>query len=186
MAIDLNRLDSIRDYDKAIEALEAYTEELVTEFINAPEGQTYLATYPAAQASIGGWIDSLLHFAYAYESVTLPHMTKRIVDTIVTQLFPEKISLIAPEDADTAIPELIAFWEFLKRSYKHPQADRIISFLKQIQPKFKGMMSDPSNFGIAKSFVSAGTNAGFDKKESKPFKHSTIRTFKRPILFHLD
>jgi hypothetical protein len=162
MAINLNRLDAIRDYDEAIDALEDYIEELVTEFTQSPEGQAYLEAHSDAQESVGSWIDSLLHFGYAYESVTLPHMTKQTVDAIVTRLFPSKITLMDDSDADATIPELIAFWEFLKRSYKHPQATRILTFLKEIQPKFKGIMTDPKNFGMAKSFVTAGMTAGFD------------------------
>lgn len=170
MAINLNRLDAIRDYDQAIDALEDYTEELVTEFLQAPEGQEYLEAHPEAQASVGSWIDSLLHFGYAYESATLPHMTKQTVEAIVTRLFPSKITLIDAKDAESAIPELIAFWEFLQRSYKHPQATRILTFLKQIQPKFKGIMTDPNNFGVAKSFVTAGMNAGFDMTTEEGLK----------------
>lgn len=170
MAIDLNRLDAIRDYDQAIDALEDYTEELVNEFIQSPEGQAYLEAHPEAQESVGGWIDSLLHFGYAYESVTLPHMSKQTIEAIVTGLFPQKITLLDDADADITIPELIAFWEFLKRSYKHPQATRILTFLKKIQPKFKGIMIDPKNFGIAKSFVTSGMNAGFDMTTEEGLK----------------
>lgn len=181
MAMNLNRLDSIRDYDAEIEALEDYTEELVTEFINAPEGQAYLAANPSAQASVGSWIDSLLHFGYVYESVTLPHMTKQSVEVIVTRLFPEKISLVNEDDADIAIPELMAFWEFLKRSYNHPQATRILTFLRQIQPKFKGIMNDPNNFGIAKSFFAAGTSAGFDMTTEEGLKAFQAQYNQNPI-----
>lgn len=89
-------------------------------------------------------------------------MTKNDVEAIVTELFPRKVSLPDPEDANTTIPELTAFWQFLKREYKHPNASKILSFLKKIQPKFKQLMTDSSKFGIAKSFLSAGMAAGFD------------------------
>lgn len=162
MTVNLHQLDQIQDYDQAIAALEEFVEELVLEFVPSIEGQTYLQSYPVMEEYVGSWIDHLLYFGYAYESVTLPQMTLKNVDVIVGQLFPRKISLLDPTEADTAIPELMAFWQFLKREYQHPQAHKIIKFLKQIQPKFSRLMNDSSNFGIAKSFLMSGMAAGFD------------------------
>ncbi|NJP10632.1 MAG: plasmid pRiA4b ORF-3 family protein [Leptolyngbyaceae cyanobacterium RU_5_1] len=162
MTLDLDRIDRITDYDDAINALEDFVGDLVGEFVKSSEGKTYLAAHPEMAEFVGGWIDQLLYFGYAYQSVTLPRMTKPDVEAIVTQLFPQKVSLLDPEEANTTIPELTAFWQFLKREYKHPHASKILSFLKKIQPTFKELMNDPSQFGIAKSFFSAGMAAGFD------------------------
>jgi Plasmid pRiA4b ORF-3-like protein len=162
MSVNLHQLDQIQDYDQAIAALDGFIEELVLEFVASIEAQTYLQSHPVMQEYVGSWIDHLLYFGYAYESVTLPQMTMKNVEVVVTQLFPRKISLFDPTEADTAIPELIAFWQFLKREYQHPQAHKIIKFLKQIQPKFSSMMNDSSNFGVAKSFLMSGMAAGFD------------------------
>ena len=170
MTIDIYRIDSIQDYDEAIEALSEYVEELVDDFVESPEGEAYLKAYPEMEEYVGSWIDNLLYFGYAYESVTLPKMTKNSVEVIVTRLFPKKLSLFDPNEADTTIPELTAFWEFLKREYKHPKATQILKFLKQIQPKFKQIMNDPSNFGMAKSFFMAGAAAGFDMTTEEGLK----------------
>lgn len=162
MTVNLHQLDQIQDYDQAIAALEGFVEELVLEFVASIEAQTYLQSHPVMEEYVGSWIDHLLYLGYAYESVTLPQMTMKNVEVIVAQLFPRKISLLDPTEADTAITELMAFWQFLKREYKHPQAHKIIKFLKQIQPKFSRMMNDSSNFGVAKSFLMSGMAAGFD------------------------
>ena len=162
MTIDLHRLDRITDYDRAIAALEEFVEELVLEFVESPEGKAYLKAHPEMEEYVGSWIDNLLYFGYAYQSVTLPQMTKDSVEVIVTQIFPNKVSLLDPEEANTTIPELTAFWQFLKREYKHPHAHKILKLLKQVQPKFKEIMNDPRNFGIAKSFFMAGVKEGFD------------------------
>ena len=162
MSVDLQRLDHIKDYDQAIEALEEFVEDLVSEFVTSAEGKTYLKAHPEMEEYVGSWIDHLLYFGYAYESVTLPNMTVGNIDVIVTKIFPNKISLLDPEEANTAIPELSAFWQYLKREYKHPQAHKIIKLLKQIQPKFKHLMNDSRNFGIAKSFMMEGIAEGFD------------------------
>jgi len=170
MTVNLYRIDSIKDYDTAIEALSDYVEELVDEFVQSPEGKAYLKTHPEMEEYVGSWIDHLLYFGYAYESVTLPRMTKDNVDAIVTRLFPNKVSLLDPEEANTTIPELTAFWQFLKRQYQHPKATQVLKFLKKIQPQFKEIMNDPHNFGIAKSFFMAGTSAGFDMTTEEGLK----------------
>ena len=170
MSVDLYRLDSIQDNDTAIAALPDFVEELVEEFAPSPEGKAYLKAHPEMSEYLGSWIDSLLYFGYAYESLTLPHLNAENVELIVTKLFPRKISLLNPEEAETTIPELIAFWKFLKREYQHPQATPIIKFLKQIQPKFAGIMNDPSNFGIAKSFFTSGEASGFEMTTEEGIK----------------
>jgi Plasmid pRiA4b ORF-3-like protein len=163
MKIDLNRLDAIEDDpDTFIEALDDYVEESIDEFVETKEGKAYLAAYPAMEEFVGSWIYQLLYLGYSYESVTLPNMTKVHVEEIVTKLFPRKILLGSPDEADTAIPELLAFWQFLDRVYQHSHAPQIVTLLQQLQPKFNAIMNDASNFGIGKSFIAQGMNAGFD------------------------
>jgi hypothetical protein len=170
MTVNLYKIDSIKDYDEAIEALEDYVEELVTEFVQSSEGKAYLKAHPEMAEYVGSWIDNFLYFGYAYESVTLPQMSKSNVKIILTGLFPRKVSLLNPEEADSTIPELIAFWQFLKREYKHPKATSIIKFLQKLEPQFKKIMNDPQHFGIAKSFFMAGTSAGFDMTTEEGLK----------------
>ena len=162
MPVNLHKLDNIKDFDSAIAALEGFVEELAIEFVAAKEGRAYLEAYPEMREYVGSWIDHLLYFGYAYESVTLPNMSVSNVETVVTKIFPNKISLLDPAEADTVIPELMAFWQWLKRAYQHPQASKIVELLEQLQPKFTEIMNDPHNFGIAKSFLMSGMAAGFD------------------------
>ena len=72
MSVNLHQLDEIQDFDSAIAALEGFVEELVVEFVAAKEGRAYLKAYPEMTEYVGSWIDNLLYFGYAYESVTLP------------------------------------------------------------------------------------------------------------------
>jgi len=162
MAIDLHRLDRIQDYDLAIASLEGFVEELAIEFVAADEGKAYLKAHPIMKEYVGSWIEHLLYFGYVYESVTLPNMTINNIEVVVAQTFPNKITLFDPAEAETIIPELKAFWQWLKREYNHPHAHKIIKFLNQLQPRFIEMMNDPHNFGIAKSFLMSGMAAGFD------------------------
>lgn len=150
MSVNLHQLDQIKEYAQAIAVLEEFVKELLIEFSDSIEGKTYLQTHPAMTEYVGSWIDHLLYFGYVYESVTLPQMRMSNVEVIVTQIFPHKISLLDPIEANTAIPELIAFWQFLKREYQHPQAHKIIKLLKQVKSKFPSIMNDQRNFDLAK------------------------------------
>lgn len=160
MAFNINQLDKI-DYDtEGEEALAAYQDALLEKFYQSAEGQSFVEAHPNTE--MGFWAAQLMYYGYVYEGITIPRMTVGDVEIIVTELFPRKISLFSAEDADDAIPELIAFWQFLKREYKQSNADKVLKFLHQIAPMFKEMMMDTSNFGMAKSFFMMGQSAGYD------------------------
>lgn len=89
------------------------------------------------------------------------------VNEIVTELFPRKLSILSPDDADDTIPELIAFWQYLKQEYELPNADSILRFLCKVAPDFTGIMNDPSRLGMAKSFFALGRSAGFDMTDEQ-------------------
>lgn len=162
MTFDIHRLDKSDGYDEEVdEALEQYVEELMECFIQSPEGQAHLARDP----EMGFYIAQLILYGYRHLGVTLPQMALSHVEELVTEVFPRKISLASPDDADDAIPELVAFWEYLKREHHLFQADAILKFLRRIEPKFKGMMNDPAKFGMAKSFFMAGRQAGVDMND---------------------
>lgn len=137
---------------------EKYRDALIGRFIDSPE----------VRASVGGdlelgfWAAQFIYYGWGYIGVTLPRMTVKDVEEIVTELFPLKISLPSPEDADAAIPELTLLWEYLRREYKLPQAESLLRFLQKIEPELKGLMNDPARFGMAKSFFMMGQSAGFD------------------------
>ena len=141
MSVNLYQLDPIFDYDLAIVALDGFIAELIIEFIDSIEGKAYFKAHPNV-TEIGSWIDRLLYFGYVCESVTLPNMTTSNVEAIVTQIFLQQISCLDTIEANTTIPELKAFWQFLQREYEHPQAPEIIKFLKQLQPQFGDTMND--------------------------------------------
>ncbi len=157
MTFNLYQLDNLY-LDEAEPLLENYQDEIIKLFANSTEGQTYLETH----SDMGGWIAHLIYYSYSYEGFTLPQMTDDDLQLVLESLFPRKISLFSPEDADDAIPELIAFWQFLKRQYQLSNADAILEYLHEIEPNFRDIMNDTSKFGMAKSFFMMGQKAGFD------------------------
>jgi hypothetical protein len=165
MTFDIHQLDKIDPASsKAEKALEKYQDALLELFATSFEGEALRQTYP----EMGFWAAQLMYYGYGYIGVTLPQITVTNVKEIVTELFPRKISLMSPDETDEAIPELIAFWEYLKREYKLPQANSILKYLHKIKTDdFKAMMFDPSKAGMAKSFFMMGQSAGYDMTDEK-------------------
>jgi hypothetical protein len=157
MPFDIHQLDNL-DYEDAERLLEAYEDAIIEQFAQSPEGQAFFEQ----NGSIGLWVQSLINLGYSYEGMTLPRMRQSDMQLILENLFPRKISLIQPEDADDVIPELIAFWQFLKREYRFKNADATLKYLEKLQPRYREIMNDASRFGMAKSFMTAGMQAGFD------------------------
>jgi hypothetical protein len=159
MDFDIHQLDHIdpesEDFDAA---LDTFRQELLERFAQSPEGQERLEAEP----DVGAWAAQLIYFGYQYEGKTLPQMTVRDVRTVVGDLFPRKVSLESPDEAGDVIPELIAFWKYLKREFQLPHADSILEYLRELEPDFPDVMNDPSNFGMARSLFSMGGTAGFD------------------------
>lgn len=154
------------DYDEAEPLLDDYQETLIELFVNSPEGEEYCKAYP----DVGSWISHLIYYGFGYEGCTLPSMKVANVETIIEDLFPRKVTLLSPEDSENAIPELLAFWHFLKREFKLQNATSIIKYLRDIEPEFQEIMQDSSRFGIAKSFVTMGHKAGFDMTTEESMK----------------
>lgn len=154
---NIRQLDGL-DYDEAEPLLDDYQETLIELFVNSPEGEEYCKTYP----DVGFWISQFIYYGFGYEGFTLPRMKVTDVEIVIEDLFPRKVTLLSPEEGENAIPELLAFWQFLKREFKLRNATSIIKYLRDIEPQFKEIMEDSSKFGFAKSFVTLGHQAGFD------------------------
>jgi hypothetical protein len=154
---NIRQLDGL-DYDEAEPLLEDYQETLIELFVNSPEGEEYCKAYP----DVGFWISQFIYYGFGYEGFTLPRMKVADVEIVIEELFPRKVTVLSPEEGENAIPELLAFWHFLKREFKLRNATSIIKYLRDIEPEFGEIMNDSSKFGIAKSFVTLGHQAGFD------------------------
>jgi len=159
MAFDIHQLDRTEaDDERAEKALDQYCDELVERFQESPEGQTRLQADP----EMGFWANGFVEYAFNYLGATPPRVTAAQVEEIVTEILPRKVSSLSPEEADQAIPELIAFWEYLQREYKLSNANAALRVLRRVKPDFRRLMNDPANWGMAKSLVMQGQAAGFD------------------------
>jgi len=158
--------------EKLEEKLEEYAEALVTQFYESPEGQALVEKLKDYQ-NVGFFSAELIYYGFMYVEKTIPQMDVNDVEEIVMEWFPRKITLSSPDHANYAIPELRAFWEFLKRKYRLEQCDYILNYLRRIEPGYNRIMNDPSKFGTAKSFFTKGINAGFDMNKEEDIQRFT-------------
>jgi hypothetical protein len=159
MTFDIHALDHLDDWDEDSEAAqEEYHDTLSELFLASPEGQELAEAHPET----GFWSYQFMYYGFAYVGVSPPQMDRRDAREIVEELFPRKISILSPDDADAAMPELMAFWGYLEREYQLPNAKAMLRYLRDVEPDFKRMMLDPANFGMAKSFFMQGQAMGFD------------------------
>ncbi len=164
MDFDIHQLDGVDPTsEQASGAMDRYQKALLQRFYDSPEAADLVKT----GSGIGYWAVQMIHFGFSYLGATIPLLTAAEAKEILTELFPRKISLSSPDEADAAIPELSAFWSYLEREHRLPNAPAILGVLREVQPEFKGMMNDPSKFGLAKSFFMAGQAAGFDMRNEE-------------------
>ena len=162
MPIDINLMDQYEDFDDD-EELEEYVDTLIDQFIDSPEGQEHLKSVEET----GFWVRMLLDYGYRYEGFTPSQMDADDMEYVLRDILPRKVSLSSREETEDAIPELKAFWHYLKREYALRQADAIIQRLDEVAPRFADMMFDSSKFGMAKSFFMAGHDEGFDMTQEE-------------------
>src|SRR5260221_9290383 len=87
-------------------------------------------------------------------------MTANDLEEVVYDLFPRKV-IAERGDGAEIIQELQAFWHFLQREYQLPQASQMLARLTpQAARRLERELQEPANFGMAKSFVLMGKEAG--------------------------
>jgi hypothetical protein len=134
-----------------------YEHALMEQFSASAEGQAITQTGTEL-----GWAGAMIHYAINYPGVTPATMTTRDLEEVIFGLFPRKV-ITERGDAAEIIQELRAFWHFLERVYQLSQARQMLAYLTpQTARRLERELQEPANFGMAKSFVLMGMQAGFD------------------------
>ncbi len=134
-----------------------YEHALMDQFAASPEGQAITQTGTEL-----GWAQAMIHYAINYPGVTPPKMTTSDLEEVVYDLFPRKV-ITKRGDGAEIIQELRAFWHCLQRVYQLPRAKQMLARLTpQAARRLERELQEPTNFGMAKSFVLMGREAGFD------------------------
>lgn len=134
-----------------------YQGQLMELFVESPEGQEL-----RDEGLDGGWANMMMDYGMSYLGVTPPQMTPAHLRELLFDIFPRKVSAEADEAPD-AIRELQAFWKFVQREFQLKNAAVCLEVLDdKAVGRFKKEMSNPANFGMAKSIVMKGKARGFD------------------------
>lgn len=118
---------------------------------------------PEAKALDGvQWSDLVFDYAATYFGATVATLGPAELREILFDLFPQKVSVLASK-APAIVDECRALYAFLKREGGLEQADACLRVLGgDAASVLEAALSDPRNFGMAKSIVMAGHAAGFD------------------------
>jgi hypothetical protein len=103
-----------------------------------------------------------MDYAASYFGVTIAMLDPTELEEIVFDIVPRQVSIDASE-ARSIIEANRAFYAFLKREFGLVQADACLDVLGEGAVKeLEAALSDPANFGPAKTAFMAGREAGFD------------------------
>ena len=134
-----------------------YVHGLMAEFVESPEGNALLEVREHL-----GWAATMMEYATNHIGVSIPKMTTRDFNEVLFELFPQKVSVAAIK-AGEIVAELRAFWSFVLRQYEARTARDILAILDdRATHRLQALLADPGNFGMAKSIVMMGIEAGFD------------------------
>jgi hypothetical protein len=136
-----------------------YIDGLMEEFADSPEAKPFIERYGPVN-----WAGMVMDYGFRYLGVSVPEMSASHFREIVFEIFPRKVSTEADSAAEI-IAEMKAFWSFVYRQYNLPNARRILdSIPADAERRLNEELSNPANFGMAKSFFMLGQQAGFDMR----------------------
>jgi hypothetical protein len=157
MAFDINQQVFDRDGMLIEKKAGRYRHQLMDLFAQSPEVQEL-----REKGFEPTWAGMMIDYGMDYLGLTPPRMSSNDLLEVLLYLFPRKVSAEADE-APAIISELQAFWRFLQREFHLENAIACLSVLNEkTARKLEREMSDPANFGMAKSFVMMGLERGFD------------------------
>lgn len=131
----------------------ALEDELIRRFAASPEAEGFDAFHACAL---------VMDLGANYVGATIATLEPSDLREILFELIPRKISIEASE-ARGIVEQIRAFYRFLKRAFGLDQADACLHVLGgNAVAQLETALSDSDNFGVAKSLLIAGRDAGFD------------------------
>lgn len=128
-------------------------DELMGKFAASPEGKTLKDPQSCRL---------VMDFAADYFGATIATLGASELRDLFFEIIPRKLSM-APSGARELIEDNRAFYSFLKREYALEQANACLRVIGEgAVKKLEAALSEPSNFGLAKSLLMAGCDEGFD------------------------
>ena len=108
------------------------------------------------------WSQLMLEYGFNHVGVSPAKMTRRDFEEVLFEIFPRKVSTGA-DQAESIIAELRAFWTFAARQFAARNAATILACLNdRAEERLRTELSNPANYGMAKSMFMIGSQSGFD------------------------
>jgi len=182
---DLHALDDKDEEDLEEEDLwPHYLEGLMHHFRASPEGQPLLGSGLDHERWLYAYLD------YGQEYYGLPtELNRANTEWLLLEDLPRKITPHKDNRPEDIVPGLIAFWQYLGRAHDHPAAPEVLEYLhtRGLGKQFREAIFDPRRGGIAKQFLLAGEQAGFDMSdqqqmaEFQAFYNASLRGGDEPL-----
>jgi len=142
------------------ELIKNYTKDFSVspEFLNLPNHLKAEATQD---------VETFLEFLFNYELDDLKEIKPRNIKTVLTEIFPRKVSA-EPEELRNFIPVLVSFFESLKVKGVVKDTPALIKSVKDSEEEMLKNAKNPEYFGMAKSLVMQMKKDGvnFEDKEA--------------------
>jgi hypothetical protein len=144
------------DFDE--EAAEQFEDDLTELFASSPEWRAL-----AAEGVELRFARAIIQYLRRYEDVSPAEMTDIQFETVIFEIFPEKFS-IEPTEARAIILEARAFCRYLARAYGLENARAALATVEgdDAVEALEAALSNPENWGMAKSVVMQAKARGFD------------------------
>lgn len=145
-------LDPDGEYDE--DRIQHYVHDLMAAFNASTEAQSLHDRQ--------NWAQPMLEFGFNYVGVSPADMSRDDFEEVLFELFPRKVSTDA-DQAESIIVELRAFWTFAARQFAASNATTMLAVLNDgAVERLREALSNPANFGMAKSMFMMGSQGGFD------------------------
>jgi hypothetical protein len=140
------------------EAASRYERDLAKLFEESPEGRAL-----AAEGLDTGFAGQIVHYLLGYEGVSVAQMTDLEFETVIFEIIPAKM-VVEPEEARGMVLEARAFCRYLEREHGLENARSCLAIVEgdDAIEALEAALSNPENWGMAKSMVMQGKAKGFD------------------------
>lgn len=151
--INLQLFDDDGELDD--EQFEAWSISLQNEFTSSPEFQGL----PEGEY---GFLNCLFGYSVNYVGESPVRLSVSELNEILFDVIPRKV-MAEPDDAVDIVAEFNAFFRFIHREYSIAGAEKLADKLdNKAARRLAKALGNDSNFGMAKSFASLGSAAGYD------------------------
>lgn len=143
----------------AEQLIKKYTKEFITseQFLNLPD---YLKQEAVSD------VETFLEFMFNYELDELDEIRPHNIKTVLTEIFPRKVSA-KTEEFRNFIPVLVSFFEFLKDKEIITEVDSLIKVVKDSEEQMLKNAKNPKYYGMAKTLVMQMGEDGVDFEDKE-------------------